>query len=653
MLRTLIAIGNQRGKNMDEWDDLIDFVEAPIPEGKDKTPFNNYVAEMVFDIDAQDVYISPELSAFDDRSSKKWRNFKIKPGNNKAVYSCVQISSKLYQFQKTFFGKEEKVEKGEWMQEIEGKKTNLIGSKLYLALAEIVKLWQIFEDKYCEAGGKSENPGEAGKKTVTAKLLLDDLKLSMNDKIVLLSASIKSETLELSKPTPIKDLEGFEEFFIPPKKEKETSTIPKLCYATGVTFPDVAIPEFGGRYSLNKMFVTTTFNYAAHLNSKLFQVNYQVSSGVQTALDRGSDYVLENLKTKIAGVNHCIIPEFLSIDEVPKLTEFTKLQRRCDLLFQSEDWENLTEDIEDDIDSNYWITFQGYQSDGNYFKTTDVIKSVSKHYLARLIEAFRALNNDWKTQEYLPWKEVVAKSKGFNLRSIYGIIPVRKDLVKNQALLFFKALLEKRIISKELLFGFFNELILCYRYSQRLKGYTKDVYYNGNLDFATRDAVFKYLAIFQILKQFKLIKGMENQKLTPDGLESDKVPDFQKSIEQFFTKMEYDDNQKALFYLGRVLSQVAYEQVKKEHSSKPILNKLNFNGLGLKEIERLRLDLTEKTQQYRIHRATEYLFERFNFYFKHNGWSMPPQEALFFLLSGYSFFSSSKKSDSDSSNTNH
>ena len=90
----------------------------------------------------------------------------------------------------------------------------------------------------------------------------------------------------------------------------------------------------------------------------------------------------------------------------------------------------------------YWVTFQGYQTDGNYFKTTNLIKSVSKHHLNKLIIAFKKLHNEWKNQKDFAWDEITARTQGFNLRSIYHIIPVRKDLLKNQALIFFKSLLK-------------------------------------------------------------------------------------------------------------------------------------------------------------------------------------------------------------------
>lgn len=643
MLKTLIAIGNQLGKEMDEWDDLINQVEVEKTTGKDNIPLNNYVAEMVFDLDVKDVYVSPALRAYEDRSPKFWRNIKITERNGKSTFSCVLVRKNLDQYRKTFFGKFGKGDKGEFVQAIEARQPQLVGSKLYQALEEVYSLKAVFDEKYFDMTKESVSPEK----------LWTGLNLGKTDRIILLSASVKSDKLGIAQPTPIKDLTGFEQFFLPPKKEEKTAeSAPKLCYATGEMLTDVGKPEFANRYSINKMFVTTTMNYAAHLDSSAFHENYQVSGKVQTALERGSNHILESLTTKIAGVGHCIIPEFLPFEPVPEVTQLKKLKRRCDLLFQNEDWVSLTDDIGYDLDSAYWITFQGFQSDGNYFKTTNLIKSVSKHHLNKLIEAFRKLHYDWNNQQDFPWDEVTARSKGFNLRSIYGVIPVRKDLIKNQALSFFKSLLENRKVEKQQLFGFFNELILCYWY-KRFKAYA-NIYPNEYFDFAARDAVFKYLAIFQILKQFKLIKGMENnnQSPPPDVSVPEKTDDLQERIERFFARMEYDDNQKAMFYLGRALSSVAYAQTQKEHSSKPILNKLNFNGIGVKEIERLRLDLTEKTQQYRIHGFTEPLFEKFNHYFKHNEWNMPPQEALFFLLSGYSFSVSSKKSPSKTSTSN-
>ncbi len=647
MLKTLISIGKQLGKDRDDWDDLIDFPEVERTMGKENIPLQNMVAEVVFDLDAEDVYVRCER-AFDDRSAKALRNIKIKGGNNKSVYACVFAPKSLEQLRKTFFGKPDETAKGEFVQAIEKDAQALKDSALHKALTAIFSLKPVFEAKYLDRE----------KDKITSEKMWAGLNMGKTDRIILLFASIQSKEMGFETPTPIKDLDGFEQFFLPLKKStpEGKASEPRLCYVTGEKLPDVGEPDFTTRYSINKMFVTTTINYAAHLDSKAFHSNYQVSANAQTALERGSGHILKNLTTKIAGVEHCIIPEFLSFEPEPDLDKLQKIQRRCELLFQTDDWEILTEDIEAEVSSMYWVTFQGFQSDGNYFKTINLIKSVSKLHLNKLITGFRKMDGEWKKQDDFPWREVMSiKDKPpfpFNLRTIYNVIPVRKDVAKNAALIFFKSILENRQVERAQIFGFFTELILCH-WHKRYRGYA-NIFPNDYFDYAARDAVFKYLAILQILKQFNLIKDMENtnQNPAPEKTPAEKSAETQERIDNFFVQMDYDTNQKALFYLGRVLHSVALAQAMKEHSSKPILNKLNFNGIGLKEIERLRLDLTEKTQQYKLHGYTEPLFEKFNQFFKHNGWIMPPQEALFFLLSGYSFPIGSKKPKTETSTSN-
>ena len=60
-----------------------------------------------------------------------------------------------------------------------------------------------------------------------------------------------------------------------------------------------------------------------------------------------------------------------------------------------------------------------------------------------------------------------------------------------------------------------------------------------------------------------------NQNPLPEMEVTGKQNDFQERIERFFTRMDYNDDQKAMFYLGRVLSSVAAAQVQAGHSSKP------------------------------------------------------------------------------------
>ena len=302
MLKTLITIGNQLAKNMDEWDDLINYIEVDKTSGKDNAKLNNSIAEIVFDLDEMDVYVSKELRAYDDRSPKTWRCIRIFERRGKSVVSCVYVKKNLNQFRKAFFGSNPKIKKGEFVQKIESKQPGLISSQLYQALEQIYHLKPVFDEKFIDDK----------KESVSQDKLFEGLKLGKWDRVILLYASVKSEKLGFTNPAPIKDLDGFDQFFIPSKtvEDEKESKEPKICYATGKSQPDVIAPQFPRGVSINNMFVVTTKNYASHLDSNEFYANYQASDSVQTALERGSSYVLKNLSTRIAGINHCIIPEF-------------------------------------------------------------------------------------------------------------------------------------------------------------------------------------------------------------------------------------------------------------------------------------------------------------------------------------------------------
>ena len=75
---------------------------------------------------------------------------------------------------------------------------------------------------------------------------------------------------------------------------------------------------------------------------------------------------------------------------------------------------------------------------------------------------------------------------------------------------------------------------------------------------------------------------------------------------------------------------------------KPVLGKVNYNGMDAASVKRLYADLFEKCRQYDILRFNEGLFSKFTDLFKNeknDPWDkrMRPEETLFFLLSGYSF----------------
>jgi CRISPR-associated protein Csh1 len=638
MLDTLIQIGALESTG-DVWDKLI--FKPPTDkklEKKDAKPIQYYIYFLIFDLDEMSLKLEP-MAQYDDEKAKMYRNLNVKGGNNMAYYVTAHFPKHFEQLCKTLFGKTPK--EGEKMP-TKGELLDLIGKEMPelndgILAKVLAKVFELKQDFYQRLPDSDKSPA---------------LKITPFEKIHLLVAAVQWKEQGIEKRIPMAQLDGYEAFILHkllPKVETDAQNPAlKLCYASGESAVDVAEINISNRYSLNKMFVETTKNYASDFDKNKFGDNYQASILQQAFLESGSNYILKNLKLTIAGIDHCILPQLSKHDLVDKKWTIREIKEDADLLFT---FKKVQEWINRDFKKTplYWLTFMGFESDGNFFKTINLIQDVNSQHFTKLIRTFRETNKLFTDLEGAQWTDILTFGKEketylFNFHTIYTMIPVRKDKEKkNVALLLFKAVLENRPIDKTTVFQYFKELILCHRFG-RYAAYT-NIYSNDVFDFAVRNAAFQYLALIHILKQFNLLKDMDVNATTAHSKESPK--DYQGKIIHFFEKMGYNDDQKALFYLGRVLANVAYAQVKAKHKNKPILNKINYNGMDLGSLAKLVIDLSEKTQQYTLHASNEWLMSLFTDFFKPNGWDIRVgrEEALLYLLLGYSFRTAKEKAD--------
>lgn len=370
-------------------------------------------------------------------------------------------------------------------------------------------------------------------------------------------------------------------------------------------------------------------------------MNYQVSGENQEKLDYASDYLLhQGYKVKIAGIDHIIIPQFLSTSNVDLELALEGISRKSDLLFNLHKFDVVTKTIADELDDTiFWINFLAFESDGNYFKSTELIKDVSNHQLTKIMKSLNDVDWEFKEAQFVDWNSAMmdydydTKSRvrrNFNFNLIYKLIPLRKDKEKkNKALDIFKMILENRNIQQDIIFDNFVELVLCHWYG-RYASYTNVSQYNKDyFSFAIRDSVFKYHAFIQLLKKLKLI-DMSEQNQTPETSENK----YDKAEIEFFNKMNLNQDQQAMFYLGRMLNAVEYIQKGK---NKTVIQKVNFNGMDQDDIQRLRVDLIEKAKQYNAVNKVIFNDNKFGSLFNFNSWTMNSKEAVFHLLTGYSF----------------
>ncbi len=452
------------------------------------------------------------------------------------------------------------------------------------------------------------------------------LELGKEDDVVLFYAVIKSRKFFNQKVVRLSELEEFDSFIIEKFGSKQGGE--GLDQLSGNMSQDVVKAKFQKGYNPNAIFQTTTLNYASGF--KDFQRSFQIDNETISFLERGAGHALRNMQTKLAGVSHVVIPNFRYRD----LTNFNLgevelfLDKTKDMLFGYQALDNM---IERKLPPTnlFWINYIAFESDGNSFKIMNHIKDVNSYYLAKLTESFVSTG--------IEFEEYIGGKFPFNLQAIYNIIPVRDGTKSkvNPCLALFKNILEQKQLNINNLYAHFIDLALCHWYGRHaaygnMKGKEKVPF-----DFAIKDAVFKYSALIYALKQLNLL---DMEKITTSLPEAEKFhSDSQLRILAFFEKMNYTEAEKALFYLGRVLDSVGRAQYDKLHKSKPVLKKVNYNGMDSDAIIRLSLDLREKTRQYDIIRFTDPDFTRFTSLFNPKQWPLSEEQNVFYLMAGYSF----------------
>jgi CRISPR-associated protein Csh1 len=121
----------------------------------------------------------------------------------------------------------------------------------------------------------------------------------------------------------------------------------------------------------------------------------------------------------------------------------------------------------------------------------------------------------------------------------------------------------------------------------------------------------------------------------------------------YITDMRYDDQQASLFLLGCLVGAVGRSQNSKTAAAdnsgtyKPILNKINFNGMDFVKVKRLSNEILNKLRQEKILRYTEAIFSAHKMLMGLNekNWKYNKDENLYYILSGYAYETMKKREE--------
>ena len=434
MLATLSKIGEQLLDGKGIWAQLTS--EPKYIE--DKT---NWVCPILFDCENGQISIlKDQISRFKpEDSSIKFRYLNTELWGRRGKKCALTVEPKNFtMLEESLFGKSAG-EVGTMLRTLD-EFPKFATNPIYLALSEINKILKKERKKLELAEFKKE------------------LGFGKDDEAVLFYSVIQSVKINNGEQIKLIELDGYDEFVLEKFGSPKTGDH-GLNYLTGNIEPQVVEAKFQRGYNPNAIFQTTTFNYAQ--NFKNFKNSFQTTPKNSAELDKAGNYILSNLQTRIAGITHIVIPNFLhkDLDELDiKETELF-LDKSSELLFK---YNSLEADVERELPYTnlFWLNYIAFESDGNSFKVMNHIKDVNSRYLKKLTEVFATTGNEFR--------EYIGSKYPFNFQSVYYLIPTRDSnkSKNNPALHLFKDIMEKRVVDCGMLYKDFSMLLKCHRSGQ-------------------------------------------------------------------------------------------------------------------------------------------------------------------------------------------
>ncbi|RKD31273.1 TIGR02556 family CRISPR-associated protein [Thermohalobacter berrensis] len=381
-----------------------------------------------------------------------------------------------------------------------------------------------------------------------------------------------------------------------------------------------------------KFYTTTNLNFPSGFSKKNYSKNMLLCKECMLQLIAGEQFIMDKLKTNIGGLQIYLIPHFLYDSSLTRNDMELISERIMDTFTTSKKVEGIVElegEIWDTIDlsgkENYYLlNILFYKSSQQAVKVQKLIKDVHPSRFSTIINNSHIVRNDFK-------KLISNKlSIPFGLESVYYLIPVKikQGEIKEyrKLLTIYEAIFKKLPIKKDMLLKSQIKLMrIHYFENQRQYNVKKAKLHNAMIQ---SNMFFKFLENIGCLERGRV---MDTDKL---NIEDD--------MKNYIEEMRYNEEEAAMFLLGCLVGKVGNKQYTDRSGKKPILNKLNFNGMDISKTKRLSSEIVSKLRQNKILKYNEKLYAAHKQLFDKNikNWSLNKHDNLYYILSGYSYVTS-------------
>lgn len=404
-----------------------------------------------------------------------------------------------------------------------------------------------------------------------------------------------------------------------------------------------------------KFYMTDKVGFSDGLRGD-FIGNYALCKSCYQKVMSGEVFVENSLRSRIENIPFYIIPKFtfpvnLSANKLKKWGQYIKLSFNSTV--NLEGLTKFQDEIDDypecDASKNSVILNLLFHQKNRDFRILNLIKDVPPSRLDIVREKTSGI------------KDKGDRLLGGNRRwylgfgKIYYLMPVKMQkgnpVGHRKVLQLYDAFLTGKPISYKFLIDQFVELAQVYRFRkfgaynisrllekrykkpfERITEQEKRSYGENGLPYTILSANLLLL----YLRELNLLRGGEI--MDTGGL------NLKPPMKKYIKEMGYSEPQTALFLLGCLIGEVGNAQWSEESPTKPILNKITYQGMRVEKLKRLTNEVFEKLKQYKsggtpLLAFNEPIFDECKKLLDRNmdNWRLSDQENVFYVLSGYAY----------------
>lgn len=403
-----------------------------------------------------------------------------------------------------------------------------------------------------------------------------------------------------------------------------------------------------------KYYTTNQVIFANDFDRKNYDKNMVLCKNCKDKLLAGENFIQNNMRGKISKLDVYIIPHIIyssydfgredMLRLSGKINQTINMSNNIDNLERYKD-ELKALNLESGEENRFLINLAFYKKMNQATKILKLIKDIDPGIFEKIGNSVN--DSEMLFKEHLaPWITNRKIQRGLNL--IYYMTPVKlsqQSPVQYQNVLsIYEALFYGRILdSREII----SNIVRCFKIN-----WFEQVDYNVSsaesksyIDFKIADGLF-YMVFMERMGNIEMTKAMDVSSLN-----------IRDNYKNFMNDMGYGEQQSALFLLGCLVGAVGRKQNRDADNKqgegrtagtyKPVLNKLNFNGMDFAKVKRLSSDIFEKLRQEKILMYNEAVFSAHKLLLGLNEkeWKCNKDENLYYILSGYAFETMKKKEE--------